>query len=71
MKADLLEETGHELVKGQSWQTTRGLVQIVDLGKSLVYYRVSRNHKSATLIRILRRDIFQQQLQATAGILLG
>lgn len=71
MKHNLINVAPPELAKGQFWKTALGLIQIVDLGKSLVYYRVSRNPGAATFTRMLRREAFQQQLNATAATLVG
>ncbi len=71
MKDALAKKTPRELVKGQFWRTSRGLVQIVELGNGLVYYRISTNPKVATFTRILKRDAFQQELDTTSATLLA
>lgn len=70
MTGALTKTTPHELAKGQFWNTSRGLLQIVDLGKGHVYYRVSRNSGIATFTRIIKREAFQRELDTTAATLL-
>jgi hypothetical protein len=60
-----------QLCEGQFWRTERGLVQIVELGKKLVYYRLTRDKQGIGLTRMVRRDAFLEQLEATAAILVG
>ncbi len=60
-----------ELAKGQFWRTNRGLVQIVELGKKLVYYRLTKDRNGVGLTRMIRREALQSQLEAVSATLLG
>ncbi len=68
--SELTQGSSTELAKGQFWRTDAGLVQVVELGTRLVYYRLARDAKTPALIRMLRRDIFQRHLEENAACLI-
>lgn len=60
------------LVKGQLWKVDNAYLQIVDLGKRLIHYRMLRQPGQETaLTRMIRPDAFAVFLHKSGAVSLG
>jgi hypothetical protein len=51
------------LAKGQLWSTTKGHIQIVDLGKMLVHYKMLRDLRQMRRTQMSRIDTMEGYLK--------
>lgn len=68
---EIPKESARQLSKGQFWKNGQGLFHIVDLGSKLVYYRLTSSRNAVSLTRMIRRNVLEKQLEATAATLMN
>ena len=60
------------LAKGQMWRTNNGYIEIIELGKKVVFYRVKKQkQQTGVLTRMIRVDALQVYLRASAATLVS
>ena len=55
------------LAKGQLWRTEKGHIQIVDLGKMLVHYKMLRDVRQQRRTQMSRIDTMEGYLKTNGG----
>ncbi|MGO8678136.1 MAG: hypothetical protein ACLQVX_20020 [Limisphaerales bacterium] len=69
---DTSKRTPPGLAKGQVWKTDNTYLQIVELGKRLIHYKVLKDPGQPTVMtRLIRADALTVYLMATEATLLG
>jgi len=61
------KKTSPALAKGQLWQTAKGHIQIMDLGKMLVHYKMLKELHQMRRTQISRIDSMEVYLKTNRG----
>ncbi|HWH69585.1 MAG TPA: hypothetical protein VNT26_09385 [Candidatus Sulfotelmatobacter sp.] len=60
------------LAKGQLWKLNNAYIQIVDLGKRLIYYKILRQkNQRGALTRMIRSDALMVYLRVRSATLVS
>jgi len=59
------------LAKGQLWKTDDAYLQIVDLEKRLIHYKLMKKPDQPAATRLIRTDVLAVYLRATDAVLMN